>query len=197
MMAGWSQVSVAKRWTLLGVGLSMCLAALHMLWWSPLLDEIDRLNADIQQQEQEMRAVQFTVQTLHQEDQQLQQIRQDLRARFQDIPEEINPQYFRKDVTKLANGSGVTLRAWRPEAMVAGAHQPSPYLAIAIRVEGGFYQAVSFLSGLEAQPWVDSISSVKFMRVVRSRGGVSTTMDITMQVMTPSVFEQVKKLLAI
>ena len=196
MMIGWSQVGAKKRLTLLGVGILMCLVALYTLWWSPLLDDIDRLKADIQRQEQASRAAQFKAQTLQDVDQQFLQARRDLQTRFSDISHEINPQNFRTEVMELAKELDVTVRAWKPDTMVVGDHQRGQPQGIAVRVEGDFYQGVSFLSGLEALPWIQSIASVKVMRVDRVGGGTTTAMDIQVQIMPPSVVEQAQKLLA-
>lgn len=196
MMIGWSQVSVKKRLTFLGVGILMCLVALYTLWWSPLLDDIDQLKAEIQGQEQATRAAQFKAQTLQDVDQQFLQVRHDLQERFSDISGEMDPQKFRTEVMELAKRLDVTVRVWKPDARVAEDHRRGQPQGIAVRVEGDFYQGVAFMSGLEALPWIQSIASVKVMRIDRVGGGTTTGMDIKIQIMPPSVFEEAQKLLA-
>lgn len=196
MMAGWSQVTVSTRWTLLGVGVLACLVALHSLMWSPLIDDIDRLKAEIQQQEQEGRAALFKINALQDADRELLRIRNDIRERFQNVPDYVNPQSFRKDVMELSRSLNITMSSWKPDAMVPMDQQTPKFLGIAIKVKGGFYQGISFLRELEALPWVQSISSVNVVRLSKENGETTLSMDIKIQGMAPSVFEQVKKLLA-
>lgn len=197
MIEKWFQISVSRRWTLLFVGILICLTVLNSLWWSSLGDDIDRLEAEIQQTEQESRAALLKLKALQDVDQQFLQIRHELLSRFQGFPDKVHPQNFRKDVMNLAKQVNVTLRSWKPEIMVGWDHHAPQFLEIDLRVEGGFYQAVSFLTVLEGLPWVQSISSIHVVRTARSSGEFSTAMDIKIQAMTPSVFEQIKKLLAI
>ncbi|MGD9852527.1 MAG: type 4a pilus biogenesis protein PilO [Nitrospirales bacterium] len=196
MMTGWSQLTASRRWTILGVGVLLCLVALYSFMWSPLMDDIDRLNAEIQQQEQGSRAALFKIKALQDVNQQLLRIRHDIRERFQNVPEEVNPQGFRKEVMDLSRSLNITMNSWKPDAMISRDQQTTKFLGIAIKVKGVFYQGVSFLRGLEALPWVQSISSVSVVRMSRENGETTISMDIKIQGMTPSVFEQVKKLLA-
>ena len=195
-MERWSQVSTSRRWVLLGVGVLLCLVALYVFLWSVFLDEIDRLKSDIQQLEQENRAARFKTTALQSVDQQLLHIRRDLREKFQNIPDDVNPQNFRKDVMDLSRNLNVTMNSWKPETLGLREEQVPKNLEIAIRIKGGFFQGISFLRGLEKLPWVQSISSVKAVRLSMENGESTISMDIKIQGMTPWVFEQVKKLLA-
>ncbi|MDR4495957.1 MAG: type 4a pilus biogenesis protein PilO [Nitrospirales bacterium] len=194
-MITWSQVTASRRWPLMGVGALLCLVTLYLFIWSPLIDDIERLRAEIQQQEQESRAALFKIKALQDVDQQLLRIRHELRERFQNIPDEVNPRNFRKDVMDLSRNLHVTLSSWKPDAMVLRDQQTYKNLGIAIKVEGAFFQGISFLRGLEALPWVQSISSVKVVRKSMVNTETTILMDIKIEGMAPSVFEQVKKLL--
>mgnify|MGYP002624029689 CR=1 FL=1 len=187
-MDQWSQVTASRRWMLLGVGVLVCLIALYVFLWSAFLDDIDRLKSDIQQLEQENRAARFKTTAFQNVDQQWIDMRQDLR--------EVNPQHFRKDVMDLSKNFNVTMNSWKPETLGFREEQAPQNLKIAMRVKGRFYQGISFLRGLEQLPWVQSISSVKAVRLSTGNGETTIVMDIKIQAMTPSVFEQVKKLLA-
>lgn len=195
-MIRWSEIIASRRWALLGVGVLFCLMALHVFLWSPFLDDIDRLKADIQQLEQDNRAARFKITALQDVDQRLLDVRQDLREKFQNVPDDVNPQSFRKDVMDLSRNLNVTISSWKPDTMVLRKEQVPKYLEIAIKIKGGFYHGVSFLRGLEKLPWVQSISSVKVVRMSEGNGETTISMDIKIQGITPSVFEQVKKLLA-
>ena len=195
-MLKWPQVTASRRWALLGVGVLFCLMALYVFLWSPFLDDIDRLKADIQQLEQENRAARFKITALQDVDQRLRLIREDLREKFQNLPDDVNPQNFRKDVMDLSRNLNVTMNSWKPDTMVLREEQLPKNLEIAMKIKGGFYQGVSFLRGLEKLPWVQSISSVKVVRMPMGSGETTISMDVKIQGIHPSVFEQVKKLLA-
>ncbi len=195
-MDQWSQVAALRRWMLLGVGVLVCLIALYVFLWSAFLDDIDRLKSDIQQLEQENRAARFKTTALQNVDQQWLHMRQDLREKFHNLPDEVDPQHFRKDVMDLSKNFNVTMNSWKPETLGFREEQAPQNLKIAMRVKGRFYQGISFLRGLEQLPWVQSISSVKAVRLSTGNGETTIVMDIKIQAMTPSVFEQVKKLLA-
>lgn len=195
-MESWSQISPSKRWILLMVGILIFLTVLHSLWWSPIRDDIDRLETEIQQKDQEIQSAQLKLKALQDVDQQLLRVRHELLSRFQDVPNDVHPQHFRKDVMELTKRVNVTLRSWKPDIMVGWDHRTPQFLGVALRVEGKFYQAISFLSVLESLPWVQRISSIHVVRIARSNGELSTAMDIKIQVLSPAVLEQVKKLLA-
>ena len=195
-MLKWFQVTASRRWVFLGVGVLFCLIALHVFLWSPFLDDIDRLKADIQQLQQDYRAAHFKITALQDVDLRWLRIRQNLREKFQNLPGDVNPQNFRKEVVDLSKNLNVTMNSWKPNTMVLREDQIPNHLEIAIKVKGGFYQGVSFLRGLEQFPWVQSISSVKVLRMTMGNGETTISMDVKIQGIPPSVFEQVKKLLA-
>ena len=198
MMTGWSQVSISRRGAFLGFGLfMMAMGALYGLIWSPLIDDSDRLRDEIQQHEQEARAIQFKLQALQNVDQQLLRVRDEFQLRFQKIPGDLAPQHFRKEVVELSKTLDLTMRSWKPDARVPWDQQVSPFFDIGIKIEGGFYQGVVFLAELEALPWVQSISSVHIIRMTRLNGQVSTVMEVTIRVMSAATLEKVKKLLEI
>lgn len=173
-----------------------CILWLYMFVWNPILEEVERLQTEIQIQEREIQAHLQKIATRQMVEQQLYQVRNDLEARIKSIPAEVNPSTFRKEMMMLAKESGVGLRIWKPEGSFFGMEKTPQTVAIALTVEGGFHSAVRFLSGLAQIPWVGSITSVSIEGKEKSNGQFSTVMEIKIRGLTGVGIEQVKELLA-
>ena len=195
MMVEWKSLSLCCRFSFLFGVMLVCLLGIHFLMWDTMNDSIKQLQEEVSRLDQESRGLTQKTESLKIIEQEVNSLRDNLAARVQQFPENIESKIFRRDVIEIAKRRNLTVRVWKPEPPLNQLQHSEFSIPIVLRVEGNFQGTVQFLDDLRQLAWVERIPSITLAGKPDNEHSPLVSTNLVMHGLTPSGIEHVQQLL--
>ena len=191
----WNDIPVWQRFVIFGLAVTLFVLGMESWVWSSLDHSMAKVAQDIEVLSRKSQESIQDIASLKDVEREVTFLRQQLLPALPQLPREVKPLAFRREIVDLGMQSGVSIHLWSPPSTRRVQDQPGVPLDIMVRVEGNFYGTVQFLEDLLQLPWIRSVNPLVLTRKQESGPITLVTTNFTIKAVEPEDFLKMKDLL--
>ena len=161
--------------------------------WSPLDQGIERLTVDIAGLNKKNQRSLKRIASLKHVEQEVTLLREKFSPSIQQLPINVVPRSFRRNIVHIGKRTGVVIRLWKPKKSLMAIEHSESSLDIVVKVEGSFHGTVQFLAELLQVSWIQTVNPLVLTRKLEAADASIVTTDFTIHVLAARGIQQVKE----